>query len=115
VPSSVGGGDAGSLADGGSATVSPDLPPELAGDVGGSRSTVRRSPPLGGAGIADDTACGMTAPILVGQDFDGETVRIDAASDGPTMVVFLAHWCPHCNAEVPRINQLRDEGRSRRD
>ncbi len=27
------------------------------------------------------------------------------------MVVFLAHWCPHCNAEVPRLNELRDEGR----
>lgn len=26
---------------------------------------------------------------------------IDAATDGPTMVVFLAHWCSHCNAEVP--------------
>ena len=27
------------------------------------------------------------------------------------MVVFLAHWCPHCNAEIPVINELRDAGR----
>ena len=26
------------------------------------------------------------------------------ATDGPMMVVFLAHWCPHCNAEIPVLN-----------
>ncbi len=25
--------------------------------------------------------------------------------------MFLAHLCPHCNSEIPRLNQLRDEGR----
>ena len=44
---------------------------------------------------------GVAAPILTGFNFDGVTMVIDAATDGPTMVVFLAHWCSHCNAEVP--------------
>jgi thiol-disulfide isomerase/thioredoxin len=52
----------------------------------------------------------MTAPTLVGVDFDGNPVRVDAAQDGPTMVVFVAHWCPHCNAEIPVLNELRDAG-----
>ena len=52
----------------------------------------------------------MAAPIIIGEDFDGNPVRIDPANDGPTLAVFLAHWCPHCNREVPRINELRDEG-----
>ena len=26
------------------------------------------------------------------------------------MVVFLAHWCPHCNAEIPVLNEWRDSG-----
>ena len=50
-------------------------------------------------------------PVLAGVDYDGQPVRIDPAADGPTMVVFLAPWCPHCNAEIPKLNSLRDEGR----
>jgi thiol-disulfide isomerase/thioredoxin len=93
------------------ATVSPDLPTELDGEVGPVEVDGSPLPPLGEAEVADDPALGTTAPVLVGQDFAGQTVRVDAAANGPTMVVFLAHWCPHCNAEVPRINELRDAGR----
>jgi cytochrome c biogenesis protein CcmG, thiol:disulfide interchange protein DsbE len=92
------------------ATVSPDLPPELAGEVGPVQVIGDALPGLGQVDVADDPALGMAAPVLVGEDFDGNTVRIDAAATGPTMVVFLAHWCPHCNAEVPRLNELRDAG-----
>jgi len=24
--------------------------------------------------------------------------------------VFLAHWCPHCNREIPELNAWRDSG-----
>src|SRR5690606_11198761 len=63
------------------------------------------------AAIDRDPGRGLTAPSLVGLGYDGQPVRIDAAIDGPTMVVFLAHWCPHCNAAVPRLIELRDAGR----
>jgi thiol-disulfide isomerase/thioredoxin len=26
------------------------------------------------------------------------------------LVVFLAHWCPHCNAEIPRLIEWKDSG-----
>ena len=26
------------------------------------------------------------------------------------MIVFLAHWCPHCNAEVPRLLDWKNSG-----
>ena len=29
---------------------------------------------------------------------------------GPYMVVFLAHWCPHCNAEIPRLIEWQQSG-----
>jgi thiol-disulfide isomerase/thioredoxin len=58
-----------------------------------------------------DPAIGTPAPVMTGADYDGNPVAIDAAAHGPTMVIVMAHWCPHCNAEVPKINQLRDEGR----
>jgi thiol-disulfide isomerase/thioredoxin len=60
---------------------------------------------------AIDPAVGTAAPVVIGADYAGEPVTIDAASDGPTMVIVMAHWCPHCNAEIPKLNQLRDEGR----
>jgi cytochrome c biogenesis protein CcmG, thiol:disulfide interchange protein DsbE len=103
--------DAGPTGDGPNATVAPDLPEELAGEVGPLEVVGTPLPPLGaGTAVADDPALGMAAPILVGRGYDGSTVRIDATENGPTMVVFLAHWCPHCNSEVPRINELRDAG-----
>ena len=43
-------------------------------------------------------------------DYDGNEVTIDPATDGPTMVVLLAHWCPHCNNEIPVLNEWRDSG-----
>jgi thiol-disulfide isomerase/thioredoxin len=91
------------------ATVDPNLPAEMLPYVGPVEVIGDPLPRL--ADESNDPAVGMPAPILVGQDYAGSAVRIDAAAAGPTMVVFLAHWCPHCNAEVPRLNELRDAGR----
>ena len=61
-------------------------------------------------GDTADTALCARAPIVSGYDYAGDPVTIDAAADGPTMVVLLAHWCPHCNAEIPRLNEWREGG-----
>lgn len=56
-----------------------------------------------------DPAIGMTAPTLKGFRFDGSP--IDIAPDGRAkMVVFLAHWCPHCNREIPVLQSWADGG-----
>lgn len=66
-------------------------------------------PALGDATV--DPALGKQAPTLSGYNFAGEPVNVNPGSDGkPTLLVFLAHWCPHCNAEVPRLNDWRDKG-----
>lgn len=57
-----------------------------------------------------DSAFGVAAPVLEGSNFLGEPITVDAATNGPTMLVFLAHWCPHCNAEVPRLNAWKNSG-----
>lgn len=50
----------------------------------------------------NDPAVGQPAPIITGQNFLGDPVS--TASDGQaTVIVFLAHWCPHCQAEFPRL------------
>jgi thiol-disulfide isomerase/thioredoxin len=59
-----------------------------------------------------DAVVGQAAPTLVGASFDGSPVTIDPGSTGlPTAIWFVAHWCPHCNAEVPRIVSLQRQGK----
>lgn len=66
----------------------------------------------------DDLAVGKTAPLVSGESFDGTPISIGApvgegvapASGNPTLVVFLAHWCPHCNDEIPELLELDASG-----
>ena len=60
---------------------------------------------------ATDPAAGVAAPTLEGYTFSGRPMTIDPGADGrPTMLVFLAHWCPHCNREVPELLKWREQG-----
>jgi thiol-disulfide isomerase/thioredoxin len=47
-----------------------------------------------------DAAVGQPIPELTGIDLSGEPISI-GPSDGPMAIVLLAHWCSHCQAEVP--------------
>ncbi|HVW32486.1 MAG TPA: TlpA disulfide reductase family protein [Acidimicrobiia bacterium] len=50
----------------------------------------------------DDPGVGQTIPEAKGQSFDGTPVDIRA--DGrPKLILFVAHWCPHCQREVPLL------------
>ncbi len=71
--------------------------------------TVTGTPLPAYATTGTDTALGMTAPILDGFNFNSQPIKVDAA-DGAYMLVFLAHWCPHCNAEVPRLLAWKNSG-----
>jgi thiol-disulfide isomerase/thioredoxin len=62
------------------------------------------------AALVDDPAIGTAFPTIEGQTFDGTPITVGGPTDGPTMVVYLAHWCPHCNAEVPELIELNDSG-----
>ena len=65
-------------------------------------------PPYTGA--ANDPAVGMTAPTVETVDFAGKPVTIGGATGSPYALAFLAHWCPHCQAEVPRLVDLGKRG-----
>ena len=57
----------------------------------------------------DATANGETAPTVIGQDFDGNEVRIE--NDGRAKaIVLLAHWCSFCQNEVPAVQAWLDSG-----
>jgi cytochrome oxidase Cu insertion factor (SCO1/SenC/PrrC family) len=57
----------------------------------------------------DDPAVGQAAPRVEGVDRDGGAVTLPATGR-PTILVFLAHWCPHCQREVPLLQGWIDEG-----
>jgi len=56
-----------------------------------------------------DPAVGLPAPVLAGENFAGDPVTIEA-NGTPTAIAFIAHWCPHCQQEVPRVQQWLDAG-----
>lgn len=52
-----------------------------------------------------DPAAGKAFPTLKGSNLlDGSPLEIGA--DGrPKVVMYVAHWCPHCQAEIPVITK----------
>lgn len=57
----------------------------------------------------DTTATSEVSPTVIGQDFDGNEVRIE--NDGRAKaIVLLAHWCGFCQNEVPAVQAWLDSG-----
>ena len=100
----VSGGSSGSGGSGGS------VPSVVgAGEYQDSEITGTPLPPQPDSGT--DPAIGMKVPEIRAKNFEGGPVSLRIASiNRPTMVVFLAHWCPHCNREIPRILELDAQG-----
>lgn len=57
----------------------------------------------------DDPAVGRAAPVVDGFDLDGADMRV-APSGEPVVLAFLAHWCPHCQAELPVLAEAMASG-----
>lgn len=65
-------------------------------------------PSDGGALPANDPAIGVTIPTISGTSFAGSDVEIKPGK--PQIIAVLAHWCPHCQAEVPKIVEWQASG-----
>lgn len=71
------------------------------------------TPVISGASLPEftsptgDAAVGMAAPVVSGASFDGSATGI-AADGRPKVVILLAHWCAHCQAEVPVVQDWLD-------
>jgi thiol-disulfide isomerase/thioredoxin len=66
--------------------------------------------PLPEYDAADDTAIGARPPELAGQNFSGQNITIVPGGKAK-LVVFVAHWCSHCQAEVPRLVEWMAAGK----
>ena len=64
--------------------------------------------PLGDSGT--DASAGAPGPAMKGYTHAGAPIEVASAKGAPTMLVFLAHWCPHCNREIPRLIDWKEQG-----
>lgn len=55
-----------------------------------------------------DPALGQPAPVLSGADIDGEPMTVGEPDGAGQVVLFVAHWCPACQQEVPTVQQALD-------
>lgn len=90
-----GNGNGGSTATGGDGSASFG-PVEVVGDA---------LPAFAGGA---DPAVGEPAPELRGLTPAGDAISVGTSE--PTVRVFVAHWCPHCQREVPVLVDLAEEG-----
>lgn len=51
---------------------------------------------------------GDLVPTISGEDFDGRSVVIDEGE--ARVLLFAAHWCDHCKAELEMLAEARDSG-----
>lgn len=66
------------------------------------------------ASLPLDPAVGQPAPVITASYFDNTETTIDFSDGQPRAVLFFAHWCPHCQAEVQEL-VARFEGEGIRD
>ena len=59
--------------------------------------------PLAPFSGGQDPSLGAAVPGLLGSTFSGN--RLEVTPDGrPRVYGFFAHWCPHCQQELPRVS-----------
>lgn len=94
--------------DGGSSARPSDLPVATSGASGSA--IIAGDPVVGGsllpvfADPSADTAVGLTIPTVTAA---GGSIALDGRAK---ILVFLAHWCSHCQAEVPVVQDWLDAG-----
>jgi thiol-disulfide isomerase/thioredoxin len=53
-------------------------------------------------------AIGAAAPDFSAKASDGSTITKADIAGKPTLMVFFASWCPHCQAEAPKLKALAE-------
>ncbi len=86
---------------------SPSPEPTLAGPTDASALVITGTALATLQSPTNDVAAGRPAPVASGPSFDGSTVTIGEAGR-PQVIIFLAHWCSHCQREVPVVQAWLD-------
>jgi cytochrome c biogenesis protein CcmG, thiol:disulfide interchange protein DsbE len=59
---------------------------------------------------APDPAVGLAVPVLTGTTLDGNSIMLPVPGKR-TLIAVVAHWCPHCQREIPRLVELQRDGK----
>jgi thiol-disulfide isomerase/thioredoxin len=81
----------------------------LTGDDGFGEVVVDGTPLPAFQSGGGDSAIGLSAPTVTGEDATGAEVTIGPDGRGK-IVVAVAHWCPHCQAQVPVLQNWGGSG-----
>lgn len=84
-------------------TVAPSTEPDASAAAGGA-PVVEGTPLPPYTGPENDPAIGMTIPTVTSPT---ASITLDGTAK---MLLFVAHWCPHCQAEVPVVQAWLDAG-----
>lgn len=95
----------GSTAGGGASTPAGTVVPSGKLTVGSVEVTGTALPDRTGSGA--DPAVGQVIPTIEGETFDGSPLTIGPTGE-PTIIMVVAHWCPHCQREVPFLQSWLD-------
>lgn len=80
------------------------------GNVEATASVVEGAPlpPFGGE---SDPAVGQPAPTMEGVSFEDGAEPVQFGGTGqPQLVSFMAHWCPHCQNDLPLLVDAKETG-----
>jgi peroxiredoxin len=61
------------------------------------------------ATVAEDPAVGQKIPTVTGKDFKGDEITISGDDGKAKVILFVAHWCPHCQREIPLLKSHLDD------
>jgi len=78
-------------------------------DVAGPVSVEGAPIPVAYPDSGPDAAEGLPSPVITARDFDDREFVIGAPGRAQVLV-FLAHWCPVCNQELPTLRDLVSAG-----
>ena len=81
--------------------------PVAAGLPEGEISVVGESLPQYAGENDDNVALGLAAPTFSAPDQNSEIFQLEKNGNSKALL-FLAHWCPHCQREVPVVQRFID-------
>ena len=88
--------------------------PVAAGLPEGEISVVGDSLPQYAGENDDNVALGLAAPTFSAPDQNSEIFQLEKNGNSKALL-FLAHWCPHCQREVPVVQRFIDSNDRGRD
>lgn len=83
--------------------------PSTAGSAGAPSGGVDTGVTIDGPALAAPVPDGQMIPEWSAPTLDGATFTWSERPDGPTVLAVWAPWCPHCQAELPRLSAAAED------